>query len=107
MISQRTIWSLLLAMLVFGGLRVWSLNHTDDCDRYMQGDTSVPASEYVEEGTRTVEVPCDQWLMRPPLRVQMVCLVEAAAVLSVAVSAGYDVVRSARRKRDGTDGEDR
>ncbi len=106
MISRRTISLLLLALLVFAGLRVWVLRQSDPCDRYLQGDLRFPASEYVEEGTRTVEVPCNQWLPRQPLSVQLVCLLEAAAVLSFAWSAAGDVVRNARRKRYGSDGED-
>ena len=36
----------------------------------------MPASEWVVSGTRQIEVPCNDWTMRQPLAVQVLCLLD-------------------------------
>jgi len=98
-ISRRTIFSLLLALMIVAVLRAWLIDHRDNCDRYMAGDRTVPSSEYIESGTRTVEVPCDQWLMRQPAWVQGVCLLDLTVLVVFALSVCQDVARWRRLRR--------
>jgi hypothetical protein len=95
MISRRTIFSLLLAIMIFLGIRLWIMNHRDPCDAYLPGHV-LPATVYVESGTRTVEVPCDWWLPRQPDWLQLTCLLDLAAM----VVFGLSVWRDIRRRSD-------
>ena len=102
MISRRTIFSLLLALMIVAVLRVWLIEHPDNCDRYMAGDRTVPPSEYIESGTRTVEVPCNQWLFRQPAWVQCICLLDLTVLVVFVLSVWQDVARwRDRRKEQG------
>jgi hypothetical protein len=98
-ISRRTIFSLLLALMIFAVLRAWLIDHRDNCDRYMTGDRTFPSSEYIESGTRTVEVPCDQWLLRQPAWVQAVCLLDLTVLVVFALSVWQDLARWNRLRR--------
>ncbi len=75
-ISRVTIFSLLLALLLATGIRRWYLGRRDDCARFLAGDTSLPPAQFVVSGTRTIVVPCDQWWLRQPAAVQMLCLLD-------------------------------
>jgi hypothetical protein len=99
MIARKTIFSLVLALLIFGGIRARVAEHRDNCDRYMAGDRTVPASEYVEEGTRTVEVPCNAWLQRQPLWMQLVCMLDFAVIVVFVLNAVADILRWRRARR--------
>ena len=57
-------------------IRLWDARHPDDCALYNAGDRSVPSSVMVVSGTRQIEVPCNDWIMRQPLKVQLLCLVD-------------------------------
>jgi len=76
MISRVTIFSLLFGLLLATGIWMRDMQQTDNCSRYMAGDKSLPASEYVISGSRTVVVPCGDWLARQPVWVQVLCLLE-------------------------------
>lgn len=76
MISRVTIYSLLLALMLGLGIRLWDAQHPDDCALYNAGDRSMPSSVVVLSGTRQIEVPCNDWIMRQTLRLQLLCLVD-------------------------------
>ena len=98
-ISRRTIFSLMLALLILGGLRLWVINHRDDCDRPATHLGGKPASVMVETGTRTVEMSCNEWPSRQPLAVQLVCLLDLVVGVVFLLSACSDWVRTRERGR--------
>jgi hypothetical protein len=98
MISRRTIFSLFLTILIFLGLRLWIMNHRDPCDAYMPGHV-LPQTVMVESGTRTVEMPCNDWLLRQPVLVQATCLLDFAALVMFLLSLLLDVHRRNQRRR--------
>lgn len=91
MISRVTIFSLLLGLMLAMGLWLRNTQQTDNCSRYMAGDKSLPASEYVVTGSRTVVVPCSDWLARQPVWVQVLCLVELALGVVFVLNALLDL----------------
>ena len=98
MISRRTIASFFLAIMIFLGIRLWIVNHHDPCDSYLPGHV-LPQTVYVESGTRTVEVPCSWWLPRQPDWLQMVCLLDLAAIVVFLLSVWLDVKRRSESRR--------
>jgi len=80
-ISRTTLFSLLLGLLLASGIRLWAVGHRDDCDRYMAGETKLPASQWVVSGTRTIEVPCNDWVLRQPMAVQLLCLADLVLIV--------------------------
>jgi hypothetical protein len=98
-ISRRTIFSLLLALLILGGLRLWALGHVDDCSRPVNHLGQMPESVMVESGDRMVEMPCAWWFPRQPLAVQMVALLGAALGLVFGLSAVGDWIRTREARR--------
>lgn len=101
MISRVTLYSLLLCLLLGVGLRRWSLAHPDSCDLYLAGNKKLPSSEYVISGTRQIAVPCNQWLLRQPEWMQVLCLVDLvlAAVFFVNTAGDFRTFLSSRRRR--------
>jgi hypothetical protein len=89
--SRVTLFSLLLALLLGVGIRLWYDGQRDACTPYLAGDTKVPSSEWVLSGTRTIEVPCDDWIMRQPLRVQVLCLLDVALTVLFVLNALSDL----------------
>ncbi len=75
-ISKVTLYSLLLGLMLAAGIGVWSSRRIDPCTRFLEGDTSQPAVQIVESGTRLLRVPCTNWIARQPLRVQILCLLD-------------------------------
>jgi hypothetical protein len=75
-ISRVTLFSLLLGLMLTLGLRLWSYGQRDACSPYLEGNKQAQAGEYVPSGTRLIDVPCNDWIMRQPLRVQLLCLVD-------------------------------
>ena len=69
---------LLLGLLLASGIWLWNSLQTDPCARYATGDKSLPASQRVVLGSRTVEVSCNDWFMRQPVRVEVLCLLDLA-----------------------------
>ena len=104
MISRVTLFSFLLALLLASGIRLWSVEQRDECARFLAGDKSYPASQVVVEGTRTVIVPCKQWLPRQPLAVQVLCLVDLLLAALFAMNALADAREGLARwrRRRGT-----
>lgn len=78
MISRQTIFLLLFAVLLVAGLWAWSAGHRDECSAYLGGDRHAPASQVVKTGTRTIVVPCQDWLLRQSAPVQMLCVLAVA-----------------------------
>jgi len=82
---------------------MWSSAHTDACAAYLAGDKSAPASEWVESGTRLISVPCHDWFMRQPLRIQVLYLIDIALAVvfllnSVADLRGWIEMRRRMRR---------
>ena len=78
MISRRTVTVLLATLLLAAGLWVWSSEHRDECSAHLGGDRHAPASQVVKTGTRTIVVPCQDWLLRQSAPVQMLCVLAVA-----------------------------
>jgi len=99
MISRRTIFSLLLAAMIFLGIRLWVINHHDPCDSYMPGHV-LPQTVLVESGTRTVEMPCSLWLPRQSDGLQLTCLLDLTVLVVFLLSVWRDVNRWRERRRN-------
>ena len=99
-ISRMTIFSLLLALLLATGIRRWYLGQRDDCRRYLAGDASFPSAQVVVSGNRTIVVPCDQWWMRQPTIVQMLCLLDLLLAVVFVVNALQDARAWFERQRE-------
>jgi len=89
-VSRVTLYSLLFGLMLAMGIWRWSGAHKDDCTRFLAGDKSAPASEWVVSGTRTMEVRCSDWTMRQPLRVQVLCLLDMVVLLLFVLNALAD-----------------
>jgi hypothetical protein len=94
MISRQTIGSLLLALLLGVGVKIWAQGSHDACDRVLPGDAKTPEYESVQVGPQVVMVPCRIWFLRQPPAAQGACLAGIAAGVVFVVSAGADVKRS-------------
>jgi hypothetical protein len=90
MISRLTIFSLLLALLLAAGIWRWSVVQRDTCSPYLAGDQTAPSTMYVVTGTRTMVIPCDDWLERQPGKVQLLCLVDFVLVVMFGLNALQD-----------------
>ena len=99
MVSKRTLVSLFLALLLGCGIRLWSLGPDDACAHYLAGDVRYPSSELIATGTRTVIVPCKDWLSRQPERIQFLCLLEVLTVACFAVYAARDIRQAYEARR--------
>jgi len=91
MISRVTMYSLLLGLLLAAGIWLWSSGQKDPCERFLAGDKSAPASVWVVSGTRTIEVPCSDWLMRQATTVQVFCLVDLILIVLFVLNALLDL----------------
>jgi hypothetical protein len=98
-ISRVTLFSLLLALILGAGIRLWDAQQRDNCSLYMAGDRTVPASEMVISGTRQIEVPCSDWIMRQPLRVQVLCLLDLVLGVVFFFNALADLQRWLQSRR--------
>ena len=100
-----TIFSLLLALLLGVGMRLWGIGRGDTCAQYLAGDAKAPPTEVVATGTRTIVVPCEEWLPRQPVTVQVLCLVDLI-LAAVFVVRGLGDARGGfqawRRRRAGS-----
>jgi hypothetical protein len=92
-------FSLLLGLLLGAGLRLWSIEQKDPCAAYLAGDLKAPSSQWVTSGTRMIEVPCSDWLMRQPMQVQVLCLLDAILAAMFVLNALADLRRWVERRR--------
>ncbi len=99
--SRVTLFSLLLALLLGVGIRLWTMQQRDACTPYLAGDQSAQKSEWIVSGTRQIEVPCSDWFMRQPLRVQLLCLLDVALAVLFVLNALSDMQQwlALRRQR--------
>jgi hypothetical protein len=91
-IGRRTIFSLLLALMILLGLRAWLIDHQTLCDHYLAGARKLPSSVYVQQGNSLVEVPCTDWLQRQPVGVDIVCLLDLAVFVVFLLSLLQDLL---------------
>lgn len=100
MISRRTMVTVLLALLLGLGIRVWAAGVRDDCDRMGPGTRGQPASVKVESGTRSIDVPCARWAwgLRQTRTVQALALLDGVLGLMVVVFALGDWSRWRERR---------
>ncbi|HEV2645283.1 MAG TPA: hypothetical protein VGU46_02855 [Acidobacteriaceae bacterium] len=103
MISRVTIFALLLALMLGIGIESWSSGHRDACTPYLAGDKAAQSRMYVASGSRMIAVPCNDWTMRQPLQIQLLCLVDLALAVVFALSAAADLRDwlAARRRISG------
>jgi hypothetical protein len=99
-----TLFSLLLGLMLALGLRLWSDGQRDACSPYLEGNKLAQAGEYVTSGTRLIDVPCNDWLMRQPMRVQLLCLVDLGLGIVFVLNAIGDLRDwlEVRRRMRGT-----
>jgi hypothetical protein len=90
-ISRVTIFSLLLGLMLGIGIRYWSHEQRDACSAYLAGDKYAQSSEYVTSGTRMIAVPCRDWIMRQPMRVQLLCLADLSLVVVFVLNVAGDM----------------
>jgi len=81
------------------GIRLWDARHQDNCALYNAGDRSVPSSILVVSGTREIEVQCNDWIMRQPLKVQLLCLVDLVIGVVFFFNALSDLQQWLRMRR--------
>lgn len=98
MISQRTIFSLLLTLLLMISIYAWSGQHRDECTAYLRGDLKAPATQAVDVGRGAIDVPCTSWLPRQPRGVQVLCLLDVALGVVFALSVWDDRMRARGRQ---------
>jgi len=98
-ISKVTLFSLLLALMLGVGIRLWYMQQNDACARYLAGDKSLPATQWVVTGTRTIMVPCSDWLTRQPEKVQLLCLVDLVLAVMFVLNALLDTRAWLQRRR--------
>lgn len=94
MISRRTIVSLLLTLLLAGGLAAWSVGRRDECSAYLAGVAGAPVDEVVAVGSHVMRVRCDHWFLRQPEGVQVLCLGVGAGFAVLGLSIWGDWRRS-------------
>jgi hypothetical protein len=91
MISRRTLYFLLAALLLASSLYLWNVNRWDDCQRYMAGDVSLPSSQIVESESHSVEVPCEEWFPRQSPAILLLCLLDLLLIVVFVLNALSDV----------------
>jgi hypothetical protein len=103
-ISRITIFSLLLSLMLAIGIWSWSSGRRDACAAYLAGDKTAQSSEYVASGSRLIAVPCKDWTMRQPLRIQLLCLANLGLVIVFMLNAAGDLRDwlAVRRRMRGT-----
>jgi hypothetical protein len=101
MISRTTLVSFLAALLLTTGMYLWNAEHWDDCARYLAGEGWLPSSQTVDSGGRQIEVPCEQWLPRQSLTLQLLCLGDLILLLVFLVNVLGDLLEWKRMKRMG------
>jgi hypothetical protein len=91
LISRVTLFSLLLSIFLTAGIRMATEAQRDGCTPYLSGDTKAASSEWVDSGTSQISVPCNDWIMRQTLRVQLLCLLDGALIAVFVLNALSDL----------------
>ena len=99
MISRVTLFSLLLALMLASAIWLWNDGHPDDCARTMSATGTMPASEYVISGTRQIAVPCNDWIMRQSLNMQILCLLNLVLAVVFFLNALSDLREGLEARR--------
>jgi hypothetical protein len=89
-ISRKTIISFLLALLMAVSIKAYTLRIPNPCDAYLSGQFKAPATVVVNTQGRAYQVPCDDWFLRQPRPVQVLCMVDGAIVVVFLISAYAD-----------------
>jgi hypothetical protein len=90
MISRKTLYSFLLAVLLLGCIKAYTLRLTNPCDAYLAGQAQAPETVVVNQNGIPYQVPCNQWFLRQPRAVQALCFFEGVLVVVFLVSAYAD-----------------
>ena len=98
MISQKTIFSFLLALLLAICIRAWTLRQVGPCDAYKAGQLDAPSSVVINPQGHAMIIPCNQWLLRQPRSVQVSCLVDAGLFVIFLIGASADWTRRRRAR---------
>jgi hypothetical protein len=96
-----TLISLLAALLLTTGIYLWNVEHWDDCARYLAGETWLPSTQMVDSGDHQIEVPCRQWLLRQPVILQLLCLIDLVLFVVFMLNASGDLLKWKRMRRVG------
>jgi hypothetical protein len=99
MISRTTLVSFLAVLLLTTGMYLWNAEHWDDCARYLAGESWLPSSQTVDSGSRQIEVPCQEWLPRQSLTLQLLCLGDVVLLLVFFLNALGDFLEWKRMRR--------
>ena len=99
MTSRVTIASLFLAISIFLGIRIWSMDRYDPCQAPTADNTTMQ-SLMVQTGDRVVEMPCSWWLARQPDVVQLFALLGLVAAVVFVLSFLRDSFRSMELRRN-------
>jgi hypothetical protein len=89
-ISWKTIFSLLLALLLAGCIKAYTLRLQNPCDAYLAGQAGAPATVVTNTQGRAMEIPCDSWFLRQPRAVQAWCMFDGALGVIFLISAWAD-----------------
>jgi hypothetical protein len=89
-ISQKTIFSLLLALLLAGCIKAYTLRLQNPCDAYLAGQASAPSTVVKNTEGRAVEIPCSSWFLRQPRGVQAWCMFDGVLGVIFLISAWAD-----------------
>jgi hypothetical protein len=100
-ISRKTFVLLIASLLLTTGIYLWNVEHWDDCARYLAGEVWLPSSQTVDSGSQQIEVPCEQWIPRQPLTVQLLCLGDLVLFVAFSLNALGDILEWNRIKRAG------
>ena len=96
MISQKTIVSLLLAILLAILIKAITLREVGPCAAYQAGQRNAPATAVVNPQGREYQVPCDsrsQWFLRQTRPVQALTMLDGLVVVVFLFSAYVDVTQ--------------
>ena len=106
MISRKTIFAFLLALLVGVGIFAWNEAKRDDCD--LAGPDRARMDVAVgQSGRKMLVVNCGEWLPRQPTRVVAWCFADAALAVVFLMSLIGDVAAGFRWRAELRQGQAR
>jgi hypothetical protein len=90
MISRKTLLSLLVALLLAGCIKAYTLSLHNPCEAYLAGQRDAPETVVVNPQGRAYQVPCNQWFLRQPPSVQVLCLADGGVFIVFLFNAVAD-----------------